>query len=100
MFFNRIEIGKRIENERKNQNLSQEALAEMVDVTAKTIYNLEQGMTCPKSSVLIEVIHALKMDYTYAITGKFSYVHTHDVLVEIAKLINEVAPEVMDKIKS
>jgi transcriptional regulator with XRE-family HTH domain len=53
------DIGRRIRAERKKRTISQEKLAEMVDVGVTHISHIETGNTIPSIKVLIAIINAL-----------------------------------------
>jgi y4mF family transcriptional regulator len=53
------EIGKQIQERRKQINLRQEDLAEMSGVTARTIYNIEEGKANPSYKTLHQLCEVL-----------------------------------------
>ena len=55
------EIGSRIRAERTKQSISQEALAEKVDVGTTHISHIETGNTIPSLKTLIAIINALNL---------------------------------------
>lgn len=56
-----LDIGRRIRAERNKQNLSQEKLAEMVDVGTTHISHIETGNTIPSMKTFIAIINALNL---------------------------------------
>ena len=56
-----LDIGARIRAERKKQNISQEKLAEMVDVGTTHISHIETGNTIPSIKTFIAIINALNL---------------------------------------
>ena len=56
-----LDIGARIRAERKKQNISQEKLAEMVDVGTTHISHIETGNTVPSIKTFIAIINALNL---------------------------------------
>jgi len=63
------EIGIRIRNERKRQNLSQERLAEMVRTGITHISHIETGNTVPSMKVFINIVNALDMSADELLRG-------------------------------
>lgn len=60
-----IEIGKRIKAERKSKNLSQERLAEEINVTPHYIYEIERGLKTMSLETLINLSKALDVTTDY-----------------------------------
>lgn len=67
---NLIEIGSRIKAERKSRNLSQEKLAEMINVTPHYIYEIERGNKAMSLETFINVLEALQMSADYILFGE------------------------------
>lgn len=66
---NLAEIGSRIKSERKRQGISQERLAEMINVSPHYIYEIERGIKAMSLETLINITQALKMSADYVIFG-------------------------------
>lgn len=66
------EIGKRIQNRRKQQGYTQEQLAEMMNVSIQMISNLERGNKSIRIDNLINLCHILQVSTDYILTGKES----------------------------
>jgi transcriptional regulator with XRE-family HTH domain len=58
----RLIVGKNIKNLRENHKISQEKLAEMIEVTTKCINQLENGKTFPKYITIERLAKALGVD--------------------------------------
>ncbi len=56
------QIGKRIQQVRKERGLTQEQLSQMVDLSPNYLSNVETGVKTPKLETLIEIINALGCD--------------------------------------
>jgi transcriptional regulator with XRE-family HTH domain len=56
-----LDIGQRIRAERTKQKISQEKLAEMVDVGTTHISHIETGNTIPSMKTFIAIINALNL---------------------------------------
>ena len=57
---NYFEIGQRIKNKRKENSLTQERLAEMVDISLTHMSHIETGTTKLSLPVLVRIANALK----------------------------------------
>ena len=66
---NLAEIGGRIKSERRNQNLSQEKLAEIVNVTPHYIYEIERGLKAMSMETLANISKALNISADYILFG-------------------------------
>lgn len=64
------EIGGRIKAERKNLHISQEKLAELVNVSPHYIYEIERGMKAMSLETLINLSEALKLPTDYILFGE------------------------------
>lgn len=65
-----IEIGKRIQNRRKQQGLTQEQLADMMNVSIQMVSNLERGNKAIRIDNLINLSKILDISTDYILTGK------------------------------
>ena len=63
-------IGKRIQHCRKQQALTQEELAEKMNVSIQMISNLERGNKAIRIDNLINLCHILNVSADYILTGK------------------------------
>lgn len=64
------EIGLRIAQRRRELSLTQEKLAEMMDVSIQMISNLERGNKAIKIDNLIKLSSSLQVSTDYILTGK------------------------------
>ncbi len=64
------EIGLRIAQRRRELSLTQEKLAEMMDVSSQMISNLERGNKAIKIDNLIKLSCSLRVGTDYILTGK------------------------------
>ena len=74
------EMGARISVRRKELNLTQEALAEKMDVSVQMISNLELGKKAIRPENLIKVCDALGVSADYILRGSCSEGETHDFM--------------------
>ena len=80
------EIGKRISERRKLMRLTQEQLAEQMDVSIQMISNLERGVKAIRIDNLIRLSQTLNISTDYILTGK----QTADDLVTLAGQISQL----------
>lgn len=80
------EIGKRISERRKMMRLTQEQLAEQMDVSIQMISNLERGVKAIRIDNLIRLSQTLNISTDYIFTGK----QTTDDLVTLADQISQL----------
>lgn len=66
------EIGARINVKRKELGITQEALAEKMDVSVQMISNLEKGKKAIRPENLVKVCEALGISADYILRGTFS----------------------------
>lgn len=67
---NLVEIGVRIKQCRKLQKLTQEKLAELIDVSPHYIYEIEKGLKCMSLSTLMDIASVLHASTDYILFGK------------------------------
>lgn len=56
-----VMLGRRIANARKISGLSQEALGEMIHVSAKRMSEIEMGKARPTTDMLVDISNALRI---------------------------------------
>lgn len=66
---NQIELGYRIKQCRQMQHLTQEKLAEIIDVSPHYIYEVEKGLKCMSLNTFTEIASALNTSTDYLISG-------------------------------
>lgn len=66
---NIIEIGHRIKIVRKNQNITQEKLAELINVSPHYIYEIEKGLKKMSLETLISIAKVLNTSTDYILFG-------------------------------
>ena len=64
-----IEMGARIATSRKKNNLTQESLAELLDVSVKHISAVERGKSSLSLEKLISICDILDVSLDYLVTG-------------------------------
>ena len=63
------ELGVRIKQCRMAKQLTQEKLAELIDVSPHYIYEIEKGLKCMSLSTLIDISSALNISTDYLLFG-------------------------------
>lgn len=66
---NSYDIGQRIKTVRKSQGLTQEKLAELVNVSPHYIYEIEKGLKKMSLETFISVVNTLNISTDYIIYG-------------------------------
>lgn len=57
-----IDLGNRIRDRRTEKNLSQEAVAEMADISSNTVSRIEGGHSAMSIQIFIKLVQILDMD--------------------------------------
>ena len=78
-----IGIGKRIQQRRKQLSLTQEQVAEMMNVSVQMISNLERGNKAIRIDNLINLCSILNVSTDYILTGK-------ETLTDLAALTERI----------
>lgn len=73
MKLDRKAIGKRIKELRKQQNLTQEQLAELADISTHYVYEIEAGLKTMSCPILAAVACSLHTSADYLLFGSASY---------------------------
>lgn len=77
-----MSIGERITSLRKDRNISQSQLANMLDVTRQAVSKWENDLTAPDTIKLIQLADALDTDVEYLATGKHQVLEPKIITVE------------------
>lgn len=80
------EIGRRIQNRRKQQGYTQEQLAEMMNVSIQMISNLERGNKAIRIDNLVRLSRILEVSTDYILTGRQSSEDVSLLTAQIAHL--------------
>ena len=67
------ELGKRIRAERRKQDLTQEKLAEMANISDSFMGHIERGGRTLSIETLAKIANALNLSIEYIICGEFNY---------------------------
>lgn len=74
---NGYDIGQRIKTVRKSQNLTQERLAELINVSPHYIYEIEKGLKQMSLETFISITTALDISSDYILFGSVSNTDNH-----------------------
>lgn len=80
------EIGKRIQSRRKQQGLTQEQLADRMNVSIQMISNLERGNKAIRIDNLINLCQILDVSTDYILTGRETQDDFHALTARIEAL--------------
>lgn len=81
-----ISIGKRIQNRRKQLALTQEQLAEMMNVSIQMVSNVERGVKAIRIDNLINLSQILNISTDYILTGKETTTDIQSLTARISQL--------------
>lgn len=65
-------IGSRLRSARERANLSQEALARLLDVSSKTVFRIEHGEYEPSIALVRQIALAVNGDADFILTGRLA----------------------------
>lgn len=68
----KLTMGDRIRETRKKQGLTQEQLAEKVDITLEYISQIERGLKMPSMQVFIKLVESLDVSSDYLLRDSVS----------------------------
>ncbi len=81
-----VEIGKRIQNRRKQRGLTQEQLADLMNVSIQMISNLERGNKAVRIDNLLSLSKILNVSTDYILTGKGNPQDISELTSKISRL--------------
>ncbi len=87
-------IGSRIRELRKNKNINQEQLAELVGVEPTSVSNIENGRNYPSFNTLEKMVEVLGITFN----DIFIFQHHQDIK-DLKKEINEIINNNPDRLK-
>lgn len=80
-----VQIGKRIHCMREQRSLTQEKLAELLDVSVQYVSDLERGVVGASLKTIIKVSELLNISTDYILLGKAVTITEHD---DVLKSLN------------
>lgn len=79
-------LGKRIKELRKEKNLTQEKLAEFIDIDTRNIIKIENGETFPRLKTLEKLLEVFQI----SISELFLYEHLQDISLLRKKIFKKL----------
>lgn len=70
MYFDNKEVGLRIKQLRKQHGLTQEELAEKVNITENHLYKVEAGQSAGSMDLIVELAECFDVSLDYLVLGK------------------------------
>ena len=70
MYFNQVEFGQRIKEERNRLGLTQEELAEQLNIGPVHVYNIENGRKGCSIDLLLDFAELFEVSTDYLLTGR------------------------------
>lgn len=95
---NSKEMGMRIKQCRKTQNMTQEVLAEKIDISAHYLYEVERGMKSVSVSILADLAETLNTSTDYLILGEQGTYNLEIRKDELYEVTKSLSPAVRDDI--
>lgn len=97
-----MSIGERITELRKNQNISQGQLAQLLDVSRQAVSKWENDQSSPDTIKLIRLADVLDTDVEYLATGRRSYARRPPVVLQstevVERIVEKPVVQVVEKI--
>ncbi len=81
-----IDIGKRIQQRRKQMGYTQEQIANMMNVSIQMVSNLERGNKSIRIENLVNLCQILQVSSDYILTGKSTELDNKVLVNKISKL--------------
>ena len=69
---NKLAMGDRIKEARKNKKLTQEQLAEQLDISVEFVGQIERGLKMPSMQVFVKLIESLNVSADYLLRDSVS----------------------------
>ena len=82
-------IGTRIRNAREEKNLTQEKLAELVELTPNAISNIENGTSCPNLKNIVAITEVLEISIDYLMAPQQNdktEMYIHEIIVKLKSM--------------
>ncbi len=92
-------IGKRIAEQRKSKHITQESLAEYLDISTAYVSKIERGKTQLSLERLVEICHFLDLSPSVLIEGGDPTSASY-MLPELSELLDQCPKELLPLIKS
>lgn len=83
-----VAIGSRIKSARENMGLTQEELAEKIDLSTQFISTIERGVAGPSLETVINLCKVLKVSSEWLLCGKQAAPDSETIATKISSLSN------------
>ena len=97
-----MSVGERITQLRKEQNISQVQLADMLSVSRQAVSKWENDLSVPDSSKMIRLAEVLDTDIEYLSTGRRNFARRPPVVLTtvetVEKIVEKPVIQVVEKI--
>ena len=87
------ELGLRIKQCRKAQKITQEQLAELVDISPHYLYEIERGIKCVSLPILYDIATALHTSIDYLVLGTQDFSSSYVYTDELNELLLDLTPQ-------
>lgn len=91
----KMSIGERIAELRKEQNLSQGDIAKSLDVSRQAVSKWENDQSSPDTIKLIQLAEVLNTEVEYLATGR-KPVYEHPLVLNMVKKVDKVVEKVVE----
>lgn len=85
-----MSIGERIADLRKEQNLSQDQLADALDISRQAVSKWENDLACPDTLKLIQLAEVLNTEVEYLATGRKPVYEEAPIVLNMIKKVDKV----------
>ncbi len=95
MYYDLIESGKRIKGLREKKGLTQEAMAELIGMSQKTITAIEKGKRGASIDTLTSISEILDTSLDYIVSGWITYEAISKVLQDLDEEKQNIALKIL-----
>ena len=80
---NTVEIGRKIREQRMFKKVTQEKLAEIVDISTTYLSGIERGKKIPSFRVIVDIANALDMSFDFILSNEIDILEDDKVRIEL-----------------
>lgn len=80
---NTLEIGRKIREQRMYKKLTQERLAEIVDISTTYLSGIERGKKIPSFKVMVDIANALDMSFDFMLSNEIEVLQDNKISLEL-----------------
>ena len=90
-----LEIGRKIREQRIYKKITQEKLAEMVDISTTYLSGIERGKKTPSFKVMVDIAKCLDMSFDFILSNEIDIIQEKNVDAELHEfeMMLELLPE-------